>query len=264
MAWSTDTARPLTEAFNGAIGAPGTVIAVACVDDAGTVIQVNPGDIPAEGRFEVGSVTKTMTATLLALLAADGSLRLDDEIGRWLPAGANAGITVRQLATHTSGLPRLAPNMRLPTVDLANPYAEFGAGQAEQGLRQAVAAPGAPVLYSNFGYQMLGLVLERAGGLPYEQLLTDRLLTPLGMSRSGVGSNAGGIPLPGHDHRGELPHWDHPLAAAGASRRQSATWPGTPAPACARPARRRHHRGADAAAPGRDRRPPGPGLARQR
>jgi len=215
MAWSTDTARPLTEAFNGAIGAPGTVIAVACVDDAGTVIQVNPGDIPAEGRFEVGSVTKTMTATLLALLAADGSLRLDDEIGRWLPAGANAGITVRQLATHTSGLPRLAPNMRLPTVDLANPYAEFGAGQAEQGLRQAVAAPGAPVLYSNFGYQMLGLVLERAGGLPYEQLLTDRLLTPLGMSRSGVGSNAGGIPLPGHDHRGELPHWDHPLAAAG-------------------------------------------------
>jgi CubicO group peptidase (beta-lactamase class C family) len=41
------------------------------------------------------------------------------------------------------------------------------------------------------------------------------LLTPLGMSRSGVGSNAGGIPLPGHDHRGELRHWDHPLAAAG-------------------------------------------------
>jgi D-alanyl-D-alanine-carboxypeptidase/D-alanyl-D-alanine-endopeptidase len=215
MAWSTDAARPLAEAFNGALGAPGTVIAVACIDDAETVIQVNPGDTPAGGRFEVGSVTKTMTATLLALLAADGSLRLDDEVGRWLPAGANAGITVRQLATHTSGLPRLAPNMSMPTVDLVNPYAEFGVEQAEEGLRQAVAAPGAPMLYSNFGYQLLGLVLERASGLPYEQLITDRLLTPLGMSRSGVGSNAGGIPLPGHDHRGELPHWDHPLAAAG-------------------------------------------------
>ncbi len=105
------------------------------------MIQVNPGDTPADGRFEVGSLTKTMTATVLALLAADGSLRLDDEVGRWLPAGANAGITVRQLATHTSGLPRMAPNMSLPTVDLANPYAEFGAGQAEEGLREAVAAP---------------------------------------------------------------------------------------------------------------------------
>ena len=215
MAWSTDAARPLAEAFIGALGAPGTVIAVACMDDAGTVIQANPGDTPADGRFEVGSVTKTMTATLLALLAADGSLRLDDEVGRWLPAGANAGITVRQLTTHTSGLPRLAPNMNPPTVDLANPYAEFGVEQAEEGLRQAVAAPGAPMRYSNFGYQLLGLVLERASGLSYEQLITDRLLTPLGMSRSGVGSNAGGIPLPGHDHRGELLHWDHPLAAAG-------------------------------------------------
>jgi CubicO group peptidase (beta-lactamase class C family) len=216
MAWSTGAARPLTEAFDGALGAPGTVIAVACIDDAETVIQVNPGDTPADGRFEVGSVTKTMTATLLALLAADGSLRLDDEVGRWLPAGANAGITLRQLTTHTSGLPRLAPNMSLPTVDLANPYAEFGVEQAEEGLRQAVAASsGAPTLYSNFGYQLLGLVLERASGLTYEQLITDRLLTPLGMSRSGVGSNAGGIPLPGHDHRGELPHWAHPLAAAG-------------------------------------------------
>ena len=215
MAWSADAARPLAEAFDCALGAPGTVIAVACIDDAGTVVQVDPGDTPADGRFEVGSVTKTMTATLLALLAADGSLRLDDEVGRWLPAGANAGITVRQLATHTSGLPRLAPNMRLPTVDLANPYAEFGVAEAEEGLRQAVPAPGAHVLYSNFGYQLLGLVLERASGLPYEQLMTDRLFTPLGMSRSVVGSSADGIALPGHDHRGELPHWDHPLGAAG-------------------------------------------------
>jgi CubicO group peptidase (beta-lactamase class C family) len=76
MAWSAFAARPLTEALDGALGAPGTVLAVACIDDAETVIQVNPGDTPADGRFEVGTVTKTMTATLLALLAADGSLRL--------------------------------------------------------------------------------------------------------------------------------------------------------------------------------------------
>ncbi len=51
-----------------------------------------------------------MTATLLALLAADETLRLDDEVGRFLTAGANGGITLRQMATHTSGLPRLPPN----------------------------------------------------------------------------------------------------------------------------------------------------------
>jgi CubicO group peptidase (beta-lactamase class C family) len=198
------------------------------------VIQVNPGDTPADGRFEVGSVTKTMTATLLALLAADGSLRLDDEVGRWLPAGANAGISLRQLATHTSGLPRLAPSMGLPTVDLANPYAGFGAGKAEDALRQAVADVGAPVLYSNFGYQLLGLVLERASGLPYGQLITDRLLTPLGMSRSGVGSSAAASRFPATTNaascRTGIIRWPRP----GASRRQSVTWPGTPAPACAR------------------------------
>src|ERR1700722_8132901 len=64
MAWSADAARPLAEAFDGAPGTPGTVIAVACIDDGETVIQVNPGETPADGRFEVGSVTKTMTATL--------------------------------------------------------------------------------------------------------------------------------------------------------------------------------------------------------
>src|ERR1700728_606943 len=106
MAWSTDAARPLTEAFNGALGAAGTVIGVACIDDAETVIQVDPGDTPADGRFEVGSVTKTMTATLLALLAADGSLRLDDEVGRWLPAGGSGRRPLRPPAPPP---PRLAP-----------------------------------------------------------------------------------------------------------------------------------------------------------
>ena len=146
MAWSTDAARPLTEAFIGALGAPGTVIAVACID-AATVIQINPVDTPAD------------------------------------------------------------------TVDLANPYAEFRVEQAEDGLRQAVAAPGAPMLTPSAGSCSGWCSSGRAGSRT--QLITDRLLTPLGLSRSGVGSNAGGIPLPGHDHRGELPHWGHPLAAPG-------------------------------------------------
>jgi serine-type D-Ala-D-Ala carboxypeptidase/endopeptidase len=133
--------------------------------------QVSPGDTPADGRFEIGSVTKTMAATLLALLEADGRLRLDDPVGRWLSADGNGGITLRQLATHTSGLARLAPNFDLRAVDQANPWAGFTFERAEEGLRQAVLAPGRPHLYSNHGYHLLGLVLERATGLSYRELI---------------------------------------------------------------------------------------------
>ncbi len=215
MSWSEDAARSLADTFDGAFDASAVVIGAACVDGAGEVAAVSTGDSPAEGRFEIGSVTKTMTATLVALLEADGGLRLDDEIGRWLEAGANGGITVRQLATHTSGLPRLAPNLDLRTVDRANPWAGFGFERAEDGLRQAVVAPGAPWLYSNFGYHLLGLVLERASGYPYQKLMTERLLVPLGMTCSGVGNSGNGIPLPGHAHGGEVARWDHPLGAGG-------------------------------------------------
>jgi len=220
MAWSENAAGPLAETFDGALGAPGAVVAAACIDEAGTAIAVRPGETPADGRFEIGSVTKTMTATLLSLLDADGMLRLDDEVGRWLSAGANGGITLRQLSTHTSGLPRLAPNMERPPADPLNPWAGFGFEQAEEGLRQAVVVPDAPWLYSNLGYHLLGLVLERASGLSYQVLVARRLLEPLAMTCSGVetagiDSGADGIRLPGHARGGEVPHWDQPLGAGG-------------------------------------------------
>jgi CubicO group peptidase (beta-lactamase class C family) len=219
MDWTKGAAQSLAETFDGSFGASGVVVAAACIDGSGRASAVSPGDSPDDGRFEIGSVTKTMTATLVALLESDGRLRLDDEVGRWLSAGANGGITVRQLATHTSGLPRLAPNLDLRTVDRANPWAGFSFERAEEGLRQAVAAPGSAWLYSNFGYQLLGLVLERASECSYQELITDRLLVPLAMSCSGVGDSVGfgggSIPLPGHNGGGEVPRSDHPLGAGG-------------------------------------------------
>jgi len=215
VAWNADAARSLTETFDGSFDIPGVVIAAACVDDTGTGIHVSPGDTPADGRFEIGSVTKTMTATLLALLEAEGTLRLDDEIGRWLSAGPNGGITVRQLATHTSGLPRTAPNLDLSRADPANPWAGYGFDQAEEGLRQAVTDPERPWQYSNLGYQLLALVLERAGGRSFEELITSRLFGPLAMTGSSVGSDGAGTPLPGHAHGREQRRWDQPLGAGG-------------------------------------------------
>jgi CubicO group peptidase (beta-lactamase class C family) len=218
MAWAEQAARSLTETFDGSFEAAGVAVAaagidVASADEVGTALHASPPDTPADGRFEIGSVTKTMTATLLALLAAAGTLALDDEIGRWLPAGANGRITPRELATHTSGLPRIAPNFR--PVDPDNFWAGFTPELAEEGLRQVAVTPGAARVYSNFGYQLLGLVLERASGQDYATLITDRLLGPLSMTCSGVGRAGGGIPLPGHAGGREVPHWDRPLPGAG-------------------------------------------------
>lgn len=67
MTWGEGAVQPLAETFDGAFGSPGVVTAAACTDETGTTVAVNPGDTPADGRFETGSVTKTMTAALLAL-----------------------------------------------------------------------------------------------------------------------------------------------------------------------------------------------------
>src|SRR6516164_991830 len=104
MEWRAERARAVFEALEGSFDGDGIVVAVAAVDGGGPAFAATKGS-PPDARFEIGSITKTMTATLLASLVGDGVLALDDEIGRWLAAGPNAGITLEQLATHTSGLP---------------------------------------------------------------------------------------------------------------------------------------------------------------
>ena len=108
MEWNSERAEAIFEALDGAFPGDGIVVAVAAVGSgsSGPAFAVTEG-LPEDARFEIGSITKTMTAALLASLVGDGVLALDDEIGRWLDAGPNGNITLEQLATHTSGLPRL-------------------------------------------------------------------------------------------------------------------------------------------------------------
>ncbi len=213
MGWTTDSAAAAVEVVHEVFGGGVTVAGVA-IDETGTVISLSDG-CPANARFEIGSVTKTMTAVVLALLAGEGVLRLDDRIGRWLDAGPNGDITLRELATHTSGLPRLAPGQTPGTVDIKNPYKYLTAEVAEADLRAVVRRPEAGWFYSNFGYQLLGLALERAAGKEYPALLDERVLGPLGMTESGVGPAGGGTPLPGHTDGRRVTRWDMPLPAAG-------------------------------------------------
>jgi CubicO group peptidase (beta-lactamase class C family) len=222
--WGSERAWAVFEALDGAFAGDGIVVAVTAVDSGSGPAFAVTGGLPEEARFEVGSITKTMTAALLVGLAGDGALALDDEIGRWLDAGPNGSITLEQLTTHTSGLPRLAPGQ--PAGDA---YRDFSAERAEERLRTTTRAPGTGHLYSNFGYQLLGLALERASGQRYQDLLAQRLLGPLGMTRTGACAAGGGTRLTGH--AGGKPAGMPCCPARAAWRRPSATWRATWPPA---------------------------------
>ncbi len=213
MGWGSEQAQAVFETLDRAFGGVGVAVAVTAIDAGGPAFS-RTARLPEHARFEIGSITKTMTATLLASLVGDAVVALDDQVGRWLDAGPNADITLEQLATHTSGLPRLAPNQ--PRNE-TNPYRDFTAQRAEEGLRAATRMPGTGHVYSNFGYQLLGLVLERASGKRYQALLSERLLKPLGMTRSGVGAAGGGTRMTGHGEGGKpARHWDFALPGPGA------------------------------------------------
>ena len=198
MTWGNQAAHSLAETLANWLTAERIAAAAAAVDETGTVIATGPPDLPAGGRFEIGSVTKTMTATVLASLVAEGTLGLDDPIGRWLSAGL-AWRDHHPPARHAHlRAAAVAQNRQDVQSDPANPWAGYTFERAEEGLRLAAATPGNPWRYSNLGYQLIGLILQRASGTAYPALLTQRLLAPLGMTHSGVGQRGAGTLLPGH------------------------------------------------------------------
>ncbi|KPF67040.1 hypothetical protein IP84_14610 [beta proteobacterium AAP99] len=149
--------------------------------------------------FEIGSVTKTMTAFLVADLIEQGKWSLDDSIARHLPAGTvlprqgERQITVRDLVTHTSGLPALPSRMNPAQPD--NPYA----GLTEQQLLDSLADVrlsrpiGSQAEYSNFGMMVLSLAVARANGNDFEAALKRKLFEPLGMKTAYVAKPPSGV-----------------------------------------------------------------------
>ena len=136
--------------------------------------------------FQIGSVTKVFTALLLADMAERGEVRLSDPAARYLPGwrGGTGSVTLADLATHTSGLPRL-PRSLLWSALLhpRDPYARYPATRFVRSARRALRAgsAGSPYLYSNFGYGLLGYLLGQAAGTAYQALVTTRICGPLGL-----------------------------------------------------------------------------------
>lgn len=188
------------------------------------------GSQPPNGDtiYEIGSVTKALTGLLLAEMAGRGEVTLDDPVQKYLPAGVKAPqlgeepITLAHLASHASGLPRMPDNFA--PGDPANPYADYTAEQMYAFLAGCKPArqPGEGVEYSNLGMGLLGHVLARHAGKSYAELLSERVLIPLGMTdtRITLDDALRARLAPGHDADGNVvTNWDLPtFAGAGALR----------------------------------------------
>jgi D-alanyl-D-alanine-carboxypeptidase/D-alanyl-D-alanine-endopeptidase len=178
--------------------------------------------------FEIGSETKVFTSLLLADMVLRGEVALDDPVAKSLPPGTKMpersghSITLVDLATHTSGLPRLPANMS--PKDPANPYADYSVEQLYQFLSgyQLTRDIGSQYEYSNLGGGLLGHVLALRAGTSYETLVESRICTPLGMSstRITLTPEMKARLAAGHDASMDtVENWDLPtLAGAGALR----------------------------------------------
>lgn len=211
LSWRSATVERLADALTPALPASAAIAAVAA-DDGGYAVRISDS-CPLDGRFEIGSITKTLTGVVLASLTDDGAVTLDDQIGCWIDAGPNSDITLGQLATHTSGLPSLSPSH---VTGVADPYDFLTAEAAERELRLTDPRPrGVDWDYSNFGFQVLGLALERAAGTPFGSLLEQRVFRPLGMSCSGITGHGGGSRVQGRAQGSPVRTWTHHLWGAG-------------------------------------------------
>ncbi len=144
----------------------------------------------AETLFRIGSVTKQFTAALVMSYVEQGNLALDDEISKYVPTFPMQGkhVTVEQLLTHTSGIPSYT--------DQGEAWrAKWPLELTHDELLGIVAGkpfdfePGTQWAYNNTAYYMLGMIVEKVSGLPYEEALATELLEPLGLGRTRRDSN---------------------------------------------------------------------------
>jgi serine-type D-Ala-D-Ala carboxypeptidase/endopeptidase len=177
--------------------------------------------------FEMGSLTKPFTGLLLADLVNKGEVSLDDSINTLLPPEAQKpefnAVTLQGLATHTSGLPRLPPNMNWLWMlrHGEDPYRPFGETQLYEGLAKTRPRDvGEQSAYSNFGFGLLGFLLAKSQGESYEQLLQRTVVGPLEMTSTYVTTAPSDVvvatPLTDRGRAGDTWTFQEPMVGAGA------------------------------------------------
>jgi CubicO group peptidase (beta-lactamase class C family) len=135
-------------------------------------------DATPDTQYRVGSITKTFTAASIMQLRDAGKLDLEDTLDHHLEGAAHRP-TIRRLLSHSSGLQRETQNDSWLTLRFAAADELLETlGEAEQ-----VLPPGARFHYSNLAYALLGIVVERASGMPYMDYVRERLFEPVGLAR---------------------------------------------------------------------------------
>jgi len=196
-------------------------IVVGLIDSKGTKVYSfgnisKENNIPVNGStlFNIASITKTFTTLVLADMVKQGIVHLDDPIEKYLPSNVKVPqyngtkITLENLATHTSGLPFMPSNIWINnTVGELNP--NYNETQLYQGLANTtlLSKPGTKFLYSDFGSGLLGHILSLKEGLPYEQLVKNRILDVLGMNDTKITLSQNDIKLKfpvGHANGSEI------------------------------------------------------------
>jgi serine-type D-Ala-D-Ala carboxypeptidase/endopeptidase len=147
------------------------------------------GAAKPDSIYEIGSITKTFTGLILAQMVVQKKVRLDEPVRELLPPGFVAKpdgpeITLLDLATQHSGLPRMPDNFK-PKND-ANPYADYGVDQLREYIgKHGVAKPAdPPYCYSNLGFALLGYALSVRAGMSYSQLLATEVTGPMHMNET--------------------------------------------------------------------------------
>ena len=226
-------ADELAEGYLRSPGNVGLVVGLLVRDEClclgyGKVAEDSARPPDAGTVFEIGSITKVFTAALLAEMAGREEVRLDQPVAELLPPGVRVpsyrgrAITLAHLAEHTAALPRLPGNLWATVTDMKNPYRDYQVAHLYEYLSGATIGfpPGTGVAYSNLGAGLLGHVLALRAGRPFEDLLAERVLRPLGLADTGITLSADQAArlAPGHTDKGEpTPNWDIPsLAGAGA------------------------------------------------
>jgi D-alanyl-D-alanine carboxypeptidase len=191
--------------------------------------------MPWEGRFRIGSATKSFTAVVVLQLVGEGRLALDDSVGRWLPGlvrgNGNDGrrITVRQLLQHTSGIHDVGPD--IPALHSAAGYRaeRWRSYDAEELVRAAMRhrpgfPPGEGWSYSNTNYVLLAMVVSAVTGRSWAREVEERIIRPLGLRDTSVpgvfpgieGPHARGYAFGGDASPGLDVTWLNPSMAVGA------------------------------------------------
>jgi CubicO group peptidase (beta-lactamase class C family) len=175
--------------------------------------------------FEIGSISKVFTATLLASYVYDGTIDPEEDVNTYLPVRLNNNIRIsfKELANHTSGLPRIPSNMLLPSIfNPRNPYKNYSEDKLEKYLNRKAKLTGESVKgfeYSNLGFGLLAYALKEIENKSYNDLLKEKIFSKFGMTnssaiRSGLKSDL----VCGLDKNGfKTPNWDFAsLEGAGA------------------------------------------------